>query len=195
MVLMPVDNRAEICTCRAARPYVAQRATSAKESQRPHRPVSSFARRWITSVRASTARGRRSRPLPSVFPRLVARALPSRRRGAAPPRLRHAGKRRAIGRVAAPPASGQMPGGQRPVKGRSSASRAGQQRTARFRGRPGLQRVGAVRGRDRRQRSAPCVPKARRPGRQRLGGPPDPASHRRHHRPKLAALCLAYFRR
>jgi len=196
MVLMLIGDRAEIYTCRVTRPDVVRRATSAKGSQRQHRPASSFARRWIISVRGSTARGRPSRPLPSASPKPVARALPLRRPSAAPPRLRHAERRCAIGRVAAAPAgSGPTPGVRLRLQARSSANPVGRQHTPHYRHRPAPPHVGARRLRDQRLRGALCVPKVGGPGRQRLAEPPDPASHTRHHRPRLAALCLAYFRR
>lgn len=185
----------EICTCRVTRPGVARCATSAKESQRPRRPVSSFAKRWITSVRASTGRGRRSRPLPSASPRPVARALPWRRPGVVRPRPRRGGKRCETGRVAALVGNGQTPDVRRRLSVHSSASRGGRQHTRRCRRKPGPPHVGALQPRGRRLHGGPYALRARRRARQRRGGRPGHAKRTRHYRPKLAALCLEYFRR
>jgi hypothetical protein len=194
-VLMSARSRAEICTCRVTRPGVARRATSAKGSRRLHRPVSSFARRWITSVRGSTGRGRRSRPLPSASRRPAGRALPLHHPSAAPPRLRCAGKRCAIGRVEASPGNGLALSVQLRLNVRSNANRVGQRHTRLCRHRPGPPHVGARQPRGRRQHSERHVPRVLEPDRQRRGEPPDPASQTRRHRPKLAARCLEYFRR
>ena len=172
----PPELQWSACTCRVTRPGVARCATNAKGSQLPPKPVSSFARRWITSARASTGRDRRNKPLPSASPRPVARALLLRRPSAAVPRMRHGRRRHAIGSWAAPVAGGQTPGAHRPLKTRWRASHVGRQRTQHYRHRLARPHIDALRLKDRRARGGLRGRKALRCGRQPHDGQPKRAS-------------------
>lgn len=161
--------------CPVTRPSVARCATGAKEKQHRHKPVNSSARKWITSAKASTGRGRRSRPLPSASPKPVAPAYLSRRPRPAKRRMKHARKRCETGCVAQRARSRRPPGVRRRLKARSGANRVGRQLAPRYRSRRVLRLVDALQLKGRRRRGSPCARRALACDPPRHGGQPAPA--------------------
>jgi hypothetical protein len=166
----PLSMRRNI-SCLSEKQSIERNATSGAARRRQPQRANSCARRFITCAKASMARGRRSRRLPSASRRHVVPACRCPRQVEA---VRQ-GRVNPLPRIAAPPSVG--PRGPRRSglerRRRPCAAKAERRgRHGRWRNRHGRRRTAAVRARDPRPHARLLAPKARPAAGGRRAKPP-----------------------